>query len=101
MQVSGGGQDDHFRRFVPAEGPSAPPPNVQYNPIGGLNYRRPHREESGSTVGSRGRSDSPRVSPEKVRLFKNEIIKNVDIVPQKLELDYKGFDQFFVLKNLR
>jgi len=60
MQVSGGGQDDHFRRFVPAEGPSAPPPNVQYNPIGGLNYRRPHREESGSTVGSRGRSDSPR-----------------------------------------
>lgn len=60
MQVSGGGTDDHFRRFVPAEGPSAPPPNVQYNPIGGLNYRRPHREESGSTVGSRGRSDSPR-----------------------------------------
>lgn len=60
IQVSGGGGDDHFRRFVPGEGPAAPPPNVQYNPIGGMRHRRPKREESGSTVGSRDRSDSPR-----------------------------------------
>lgn len=60
--MSGGDQTDHFRRFVPAEGPSAPPPNVQYNPIGGLKYKKPRREESGSTVGSnKDRSDSPRV----------------------------------------
>ena len=60
--MSGGGTDDHFRRFIPAEGPSAAPPDVKYKPIGGIGRKNPpKREESGSTVESRGRSDSPKV----------------------------------------
>lgn len=60
-QVSGGDANDHFRRFIPAEGPSAPP-DLKYKPISGFGAGRkpPKREESGSTVESRGRSDSPK-----------------------------------------
>ena len=60
--MSGGDANDHFRRFIPAEGPSAPP-DLKYKPISGFGAGRkpPKREESGSTVESRGRSDSPKV----------------------------------------
>ena len=61
--------DDHFRRYIPAEGPSAAPPDVKYKPIGQLGQRHheksrklPKRDESGSTTGSRGRPESPSVS---------------------------------------
>ena len=65
-QVSG---DDHFRRYIPADGPSAAPPDVKYKPIGQLGARHheksrklPKRDESGSTTGSRGRPESPTVN---------------------------------------
>jgi len=53
VQVSGGGPDDHFRRFIPAEGPAAAPSRPN-NPIGGLRMARPTRDDSSRSNEGRG-----------------------------------------------
>jgi hypothetical protein len=57
VQVSGGGPDDHFRRFIPAEGPAAAPSRPN-NPIGGLRMARPTRDPSDSSRSNEGRGNS-------------------------------------------
>ena len=97
-QVSG---DDHFRRYIPAEGPSAAPPDVKYKPIGQLGQRHheksrklPKRDESGSTTGSRGRPESPSVSWSTsivllLRIWSKTAIRNIQIIMYCLWRDCK------------